>query len=90
MLIYLSKIPPFSLPAINIMVVELHNEYTIEWTHKRHMAQSLWVCSQSLSNNKEYKSFEELYNNMKNNKTKEDDKTSDEIIQDTLEKFKKL
>lgn len=52
------------------------------------MAQSLWICSQSLNRDKKFKSFEELYENMKNQNVKEEEKSVEEICTEIYNKFK--
>lgn len=84
----MSNFHSLSFKAINVVLIEKENEYNLEWTHKRHIAQSLWVCSQSLNRDKKFKSFEELYENMKNQNVKEEEKNVEEICTEIYNKFK--
>lgn len=86
-IIRLNNFHSLSFKAINLVLIELENEYNLEWTHKRHMAHSLWICSQGLAKNKEWKSFEDVYSKMKNTIV-EEDKTAEEIMEEVYKSFK--
>jgi len=75
-----------SLGTLVRVLIAKEKDYQLEWTYKRHIAQSNWIVAQCNSNNKEFKSFEEMYDIIIGN-TKEDTRNAKDIIKETYAKF---
>lgn len=75
-----------SLGTLVRVLIAKEKDYKLNWTYKRHIAQSNWIVAQCNSNNKEFKSFEEMYDILISN-GKEDTRSAEEIIKETYAKF---
>lgn len=65
-----------------------HEQHTKHELWERHVANSLWKIAQSISNDKNFKSYEEILNEIKPKK-ETDKRTAKEIYEDTMGMFKR-